>query len=224
MSILNWPSTERPREKLLLQGPAALSAAELLAIFLRTGMRGKTALDLARELLQTFGSLRKLLTCSEKEFCAIPGLGPVKYVQMQAVLEMGQRFLHEDLQQKPVLSGQTSTRAYLTAKLRHLPHEIFFCLFLNTQNQLLASESLAQGSLQSSRVYPREVVQRCLHHNASAVIFAHNHPSGQCMPSQADIELTRALQEALDLMDITVHDHLVIGDGEIFSFAERGWL
>jgi DNA repair protein RadC len=224
MPITHWPINERPREKLLQQGPAALSDAELLAIFLRTGTPGNTALDIARQLLLTFGSLRKLLTCSESDFCALPGLGPVKYAQVQAVVEMGQRFLQETLTDKPVLSCQQSTRDYLTAKLRHLNHEVFYCLFLNSQNQLIACETLAEGSLQASRVYPREVVKRCLYHNASAVIFAHNHPSGHCQASAADLKLTQALQEALGLMDISVHDHLVIGDGEVFSFAERGWL
>ncbi len=224
MPISNWPQAERPREKLLSRGPAALSDAELLAIFLRTGVTGKTAVDLARDLLSRFGSLRVLLEASQQTFCEAPGLGTAKYTQLQAVLEMNRRYLGEKLERGQALTSPEDTRAYLTARLRDQPREIFCCLFLDTRHRVLAFEELFHGTLDGAAVYPREVVKQALAHNAAAVILAHNHPSGVAEPSQADEALTQRLKDALALVDIRVLDHLVVGDGDIASFAERGLL
>lgn len=222
--ISDWPAAERPREKLLQRGAAALSDAELLAIFLRTGVPGKTAVDLARELLAEYGGLRALLGASAQRFCLSAGLGPAKYVQLQAVLEMSRRYLQETLSRGDALTSPQDTRHYLSARLRDHGHEIFACLFLDTRHRVIAFEELFRGTLDGASVYPREVVRRCLDHQAAAVIFAHNHPSGVAEPSRADRALTRRLQEALTLVDIRVLDHLVVGDGEITSFAEQGLL
>ena len=224
MSISKWPASERPREKLLSMGAPALSDAELLAIFLRIGCVGKSAVDVARELLQQFGGLRPLLEASQKEFCRGRGLGMVKYVQLQAVLEMAWRHIHADMKVGDLLSSPHLVRDYLRAQLRHHAREIFAVLFLDNRNRLIAYEELFQGTIDGANVYPREVVKQALAHNAAAVIFAHNHPSGLAEPSQADIRITRRLQEALGLVDIRVLDHLVVGDGELVSLAERGWL
>jgi DNA repair protein RadC len=224
MTIQTWPKAEQPREKLLSQGPGSLSDAELLAIFLRTGTRGKSAVDLSRDLLNHFGSVRELLGCNLDEFQSFPGLGAVKYTQLQAVLELGKRYLHEQMASTDLLHNSQAVIQFLTLKLRDLDHEVFACLLLNSQNQLIKYVELASGTHNESRVYPREVVKCALKHNASAVIFAHNHPSGNCEASQADMVLTKTLQEALGILDITVHDHIIIGDGQVLSFAERGWM
>lgn len=224
MPITSWPKAERPREKLLSRGPAALSDAELLAIFLRTGVAGKTAVDLARDLLSRFGSLRGLLSAPEKTFCEAPGLGVAKFTQLQAVLEMNQRYLAENMKRGQALTSTADTRAFLSARLRDRPHETFCCLFLDTRHRVLAFEELFRGTLDGAAVYPREVVKQALAHNAAAVILAHNHPSGVAEPSRADKVLTQRLKDALALVDIRVLDHLVVGDGEITSFAECGLL
>lgn len=224
MPILDWPAEERPREKLLSRGPSALSDAELLAIFLRTGIPGKTAVDLARDLLGHFGSLRGLLTAAEQDFCQLPGLGPAKYSQMQAMLEMVQRYMGESLQPGAELTSPVETRRYLSARLRHLPYEVFCCLFLDNKHRVIAFEELFRGTINGAAVYPREVVRRALGHNAAAVILAHNHPSGVAEPSQADRSLTDRLQQALTLIDVRVLDHLVVGEDEAVSFSERGLL
>lgn len=224
MPITDWPAAERPREKLLLRGPEVLSDAELLAIFLRTGVAGKTAVDLARELLGRFGSLRELLAAERETFCAAPGLGDAKFAQLQAVLEMGRRHLGEALLRGVALESPMHTKQYLLAQLRDRTHEVFCCLYLDNRHRVLAFEELFHGTLNGAAVYPREVVKRALKANAAAVIFAHNHPSGVAEPSQADEVLTRRLKEALALVDIRVLDHLVIGDGEIVSFCDRGLL
>jgi DNA repair protein RadC len=224
MAISNWPVLERPREKLLKHGPGALSDAELLAIFLRTGVTGSSAVDLARSLLQQFGGLRALLESNAQQFCKHHGLGPAKYAQLQAVLEMSRRYTLERLQRDDALQNPDDTRAYISARLRSRPAEVFACLFLDNRNRVIIMEELFQGTIDGASVYPREVVRRCLEHNAAAVILAHNHPSGVAEPSQADIRLTKRLREALALIDVSVLDHLVIGDGEIVSLAERGQL
>ncbi|MEH6387939.1 MULTISPECIES: DNA repair protein RadC [Pseudomonas] len=224
MAITDWPLAERPREKLLSQGAAALSDAELLAIFLRTGIPGRSAVDLARDLLSGFGSLRALLQADLKLFCGHPGLGPAKFVQLQAVMEMGRRHLYEEMQRGDALTSPGSVRRYLKSQLLGLPHEVFACLFLDNQHRVIAFEELFRGTLDSASVYPREVVKRALAHNAAALILTHNHPSGVSEPSQADLMLTRRLKESLALVDIRVLDHLVVGDGEPVSFAERGLL
>ena len=224
MAITDWPLAERPREKLLGKGPEALSDAELIAIFLRTGTRGKSAVDLAREVLTSFGSLSALCSADGARFCAIPGLGSAKYVQLQAVLEMARRSLREQLARNTVLGSPQAVRDYLRLKLQDRPHEVFVGVFLDAQNRVLAVEELFRGTLTQTSVYPREVVKRALHHNAGALIFAHNHPSGVAEPSRADEALTQALKQALALVDVKVLDHIVIGSGAAMSFAERGLL
>jgi DNA repair protein RadC len=224
MSIRDWPMDERPREKLLKHGPAALSEAELIAIFLRTGTPGSSALDVARQLLVTFKSLRGLLTARQDDVCATPGLGPARYAALQAVLELARRHAQELMQQGPALSNSASTQEYLSLRLRDLDYEVFCCLYLDNRNRVKACEELFRGTLDGATVHPREVVKRALAHQAAAVILAHNHPSGVAEPSQADEILTRRLRDALALVDIKVLDHLVVGDGHCTSFAERGLL
>ncbi len=224
MPIRDWPEAERPREKLLQRGPAALSDAELLAIFLRTGIPGLTAVDLARRLIDSHGGLRGLLEADERSFCSHAGLGRAKYAQLQAVLEMARRHLAERLQRDDALCSPDDTRRYLSAQLRDLRHEVFACLFLDTRHRVIRFEPLFNGTIDGASVYPREVVRRALDCNAAAVILAHNHPSGVAEPSQADLAITRRLREALGLVDIRVLDHIVIGDGETVSLAERGLL
>jgi len=224
MSIKDWPAQERPREKLLAQGAQALTDAELLAIFLRTGVAGKSAVDLARQLLGEFGSLRALLEADLAAFSAHLGLGPAKYSQLQAVLEMGRRHLAEGLRRDSALESPQQVRDYLKARLRHEPHEIFACLFLDTRHRVLAFEALFHGTIDGASVYPRQVVKRALAHNAAAVILTHNHPSGIAEPSQADRLLTTRLKDVLALVDVRVLDHFIVGDGEPLSMAEYGWL
>ncbi|PUA27649.1 MAG: hypothetical protein B0W54_13955 [Cellvibrio sp. 79] len=222
MSIADWPEAERPREKLLAQGPRALSDAELLAIFLRIGIPGKSAVDLARDLLQEYGGLRPLLESSRNEFCRGPGLGNAKYAQLQAVLEMGRRHLSATMKSGDLLTSPDLVRQYLSAQLRHQPREVFAVLFLDNQNRLIAYEELFFGTIDGASVYPREVVRRAISHNAAALILSHNHPSGVAEPSQADQRITQRLQAALELIDVRVLDHMVVGDTEVISFAERG--
>jgi DNA repair protein RadC len=224
MSIRHWPEGERPREKLLERGAAALSDAELLAIFLRTGVAGKSAVDLSRELIARFGGLRKLLAADRASFCAAKGLGQAKYAQLQAVLEIARRHLLEALVERTALADPRDARAFLSAQLRDLDHEVFAALFLDAQHRVLAWSVLAHGTLTGASVHPREVVKSALKHNAAALIFAHNHPSGIAEPSTADRLLTQRLKEALALVDIRVLDHFVVGEGAPVSFAERGWL
>ncbi|VVO91137.1 hypothetical protein PS876_02305 [Pseudomonas fluorescens] len=224
MSIRDWPAAERPREKLLEQGSASLSDAELLAIFLRTGVTGKSAVDLARHLLTQFGSLRVLLEADLAQFSKELGLGPAKFAQLQAVLEMGRRHLAERMRKKPALENPQAVRDYLKSMLRHEPHEVFGCLFLDSKHQVLTFEALFRGSIDNTSVHPREVVKRCLANNAAAVILCHNHPSGNSDPSQADQLLTKRLQEALDLIDVRVLDHFIVGEDEPLSMAECGWM
>ncbi|MBY4678922.1 RadC family protein [Marinobacterium arenosum] len=224
MAITDWPAAERPREKLIERGPQSLSDAELLAIFLRTGTKGKSAVDLARELLGNFGGLRQLLEADQSGFCAAHGLGTAKYVQLQAVLEMGRRHLQSTLEKGAALESPDAVRHYLSARLRHQPREVFACLFLDNKHRVIAFDELFYGTINAASVYPREVVRRALSHNAAALILTHNHPSGVAEPSRADRQITDRLVTALDTVDIRVLDHMVIGDGEVVSFAERGWL
>jgi DNA repair protein RadC len=224
MAIKDWPCSERPREKLLRHGAVALSDAELLALFLGTGTRGLSAVAVARELLRTHDGLRGILERPAPEICGQRGLGPAKYARLQAALELGRRHLAETLARGDALTNVEDTRRYLTACLRHQRHEVFASLFLDNRHQVLAYEELFQGSIAGASVHPRQVVVRCLHHNAAAVILAHNHPSGVAEPSQADRQITARLQDALALVDVRVLDHIVIGDGDSVSFAERGLL
>ena len=222
MAITDWPEFERPREKLLQKGAASLSDAELLAIFLRTGVTGQSAVDLARGLLVRFGNLTKLFSASEKDFCDMHGMGQAKFVQLQAVLEMSQRALKEEMQRGDALNSPGAVRDYLQLLLGGRQQEVFLVLFLDTQHRVIASEELFHGTLSQTSVYPREVVKRALAHNAAAVILAHNHPSGVAEPSQSDQHLTAALKQALGLVDVRVLDHFVVAVGQVLSFAEKG--
>ncbi|WP_445426128.1 RadC family protein [Alishewanella sp. HL-SH06] len=224
MAITDWPLSERPREKMLQLGTQALSDAELLAIFLRTGIAGTDAVSLARQLLQQFGSLRALLGASKTEFCQARGLGEAKYVQLQAVLELSRRFLQQQLQRETVFTEPALVRKYLSSLLSQEQREIFMVLYLDNQHRMICAEPLFQGTIDASPVYPRIVVQHALRHNAAAVILAHNHPSGVAEPSRADRAITERLTQAMALVDIRVLDHFVVGDAEVVSFAERGWL
>jgi len=223
MSITDWPLEERPREKLLAQGSQSLSDAELLAIFLRTGIRGKTAVDLSNDLLEGFCGLRQLLKADQTSFCKHHGLGTAKYAQLQAVLEMARRYLNEGLQRGDSLTNPHETRQFLSSRLRDYTHEVFAVLFLDQRHRVIQFEEMFRGTIDSANVYPREVVKKALEQNAAAVIFAHNHPSGVAEPSQSDERITQRLKKALSLVDIRVLDHFVVGD-EVVSFAERGLL
>jgi DNA repair protein RadC len=224
MGIRDWPAEQRPREKLLANGAAVLSDAELLAIFLRTGVAGKSAVELAHELIAGFGSLRALLRADLMTFSAGKGLGSAKYAQLQAVLELARRHLAEELQHGDALNDPLAAERFLRARLRDLDHEVFAALFLDAQHRVLAFEVLARGTIDGAAVYPREVVKAALRHRAAALIFAHNHPSGLAEPSAADRTLTERLKQALATVDVRVLDHLVIGEGAPASFAARGWL
>ncbi len=222
MAITDWPEGERPREKLMQRGPAALSDAELLAIFLRTGVVGKSAVDLARELISRFGNLTQLFAASEKDFCAIHGMGQAKFVQLQAVLEMARRALREEMREGSALTSPLAVRDYLQLLLRARMQEVFMVLFLDAQHRVVAAEELFTGTLTQTSVYPREVVKRALHHNAAALILAHNHPSGVAEPSHADQALTDALTQALALVEVRVLDQFIVAGEGCLSFAERG--
>jgi len=222
MAITDWPANERPREKLIELGASALSDAELLAIFLRVGVKGKSAVDLARDLLTQFGSLNAIFSASEHAMVQLHGMGTSKYVQFQAVFEMSRRALSEEMQTRDNVGSPDKVRAYLSLTLRELEREVFVVLFLDTQNQVITHEVLFEGTLSEASVYPREVVKRALHHNAAAVILAHNHPSGLPKPSQADINITQTLTAALDLVDVRVLDHFIVAGSEMQSFVEAG--
>ena len=222
MPISEWPIHERPREKLLEKGPAALSDAEILSIFLRTGREGSSALDLARELLEEYQGLRPLIDTDQKRFCKTKGLGMVKYVQIQAAIELGRRYLQAELEVGDAFTSPEQTREFLTLKLRAYPYEVFACLYLDNRHRLISFDELFRGTIDSAQVHAREVVRAALKHNAAAVILSHNHPSGVAEPSQSDINLTQELKKALRLIDVRVLDHLIIGNGDVISLAERG--
>jgi len=224
MAITDWPVNERPRERLLNEGAQALSDAELLAIFLRVGVRGKSAVDLARDLIGHFGSLSGLFAASRQVCTRVAGLGDAKYAQLQSVLEMSRRALAETMQERDALSSPSAVRDYLRLRLSALPHEVFMAVFLDAQNRVLQAEELFRGTLTQTSVYPREVVKRALAHNAAGVILAHNHPSGAAEPSQSDRWLTDQLKAALALVDVRVLDHFVVAGNGSLSFAERGLL
>jgi len=224
MAITDWPLQERPRERLLAQGAAALADAELLAILLRTGVKGKSAVDVARQLLGRFGSVAALLGAGPGSLVDTPGLGSAKLAQLQAAMELARRALKEDISSRDALSSPRAVRDYLRLALAGREQEVFVVLLLDAQHRVTASEELFRGTLTQTSVYPREVVKCALKHNAAAVIFAHNHPSGVAEPSHADEILTRSLKAALALVDIQVLDHFIVAGSRTMSFAERGLL
>jgi DNA repair protein RadC len=224
MAINQWPEDQRPRERLIKHGAQSLADAELLAVFLRTGVSGKSAVDLARDMVAHFGSLNKLFDARLGDFTAVHGLGPAKYAQLQAVLELARRSLQEELQSGEALGSPQAVREYLRLLLSHKPYESFAVLFLDVKNRLVMTEELFRGTLTHTSVYPREVVKAALAHNAAAVILAHNHPSGSPEPSQADGALTQVLKQALGLVDIRVLDHFIVAGQRMYSFAENGQL
>lgn len=224
MAITDWPAGERPREKLLELGVEALSDAELLAIFLRVGVTGKSAVDLARDLLTQFGSLNNIFAAPINELTQVNGIGSSKYSQLQAIFEMSRRALNEQMQVKDILSSPQQVRDYLCLRLGSLTREVFMVLFLDAQNRVIVTEELFTGTLTQTSVYPREVIKRALHHNAASVIFAHNHPSGVAEQSKADEMITAELKKTLALVDVRVLDHFIVAGNQTLSFSERGLL
>jgi len=224
LPIRDWPQTERPREKLLSNGPESLGDAELLAIFIRTGIPGKSAIEMAREALLESGGLRALLNLSPNELCKFKGIGTAKYVQFQAGLELGRRYLMEKMQKGDAITSPQISRDYLTLQLRDKPYESFFAMFLDSKHRVLHHQELFRGTIDNATVPVREVVKEALKHNAAAMIVAHNHPSGVAEPSAADKSLTETLYLALGMVGIKLLDHFVVGDSEVVSFAEMGAL
>lgn len=224
MAITDWPEDQRPRERLIKHGASILSDAELLAVFLRVGVAGKSAVDLARDMVQHFGSLNGLFSASLSNFSKLNGLGPAKYAQLQAVLELAKRSLSEELQAGVALNSPQAVKQYLQLLLGGKAYESFAVLFLDVKNRLIACEELFRGTLTHTSVYPREIVKVALAHNAASVILAHNHPSGTPEPSTADHTLTQALKQALALIDVRVLDHFVVAGKHVYSFTEHGQL
>ncbi len=222
--LKDWPDQERPREKLLRQGCSALSDAELLAIFLRTGCKGLDVVSLARQLISEFGSLHALFAASETEFCEKKGLGQAKYVQLQAVLEMSRRYLQEPIKRGEALTSAVQTKAFLTAQMHNLPYEVFAALLLDTQHRVIRFHEFFFGSIDSATVHPRIIAQKVLSENAAAIILVHNHPSGDPTASIADKKITEKIISAMHLIDVRVLDHFIIGDTKCTSFAENGWI
>jgi len=224
MSIIDWPKEQRPRERLLQHGAAALSDAELLAIFLRVGIPGKNAVELARDTLQRFGSLTSMLRVAEKDLALGSGVGPAKCSQLLAALELSRRAIHEELQEGSKLNSTKKVAEYLKLLFKNRERESFVILFLDVRNKLICMEELFSGTLNHAAVYPREVVKATLRHNAAAVILAHNHPSGDPEPSDADLTLTEALGDALELIEVQLLDHFVVAGTRLYSFADHGKL
>jgi DNA repair protein RadC len=224
MAITDWPEGERPREKLLMQGVESLSDAELIAIFLRVGVTGKSAVDLARDLLNKFGSLNGIFSANLAEICTVHGMGESKFCQLQAIFEMSRRALNEEMHHQAIFDSSRKVSDYLKLKIGRNQREVFTVLFLNAQHYMLADEIIFSGTLMQTSVHPREVVKRALHHNAAAVILAHNHPSGNFYPSESDKLLTKSLKDALGLVDVQVLDHIIVTEQQTFSFAENGLL
>ena len=224
MSIADWPRDERPREKLLARGAGALSDAELLALFIHTGMRGRSAVDVARMALGQTGGLRGLLDLGPERLATIAGIGPARSALITAAVELATRYLEERIRRSDALTSPSDTSQYLCARLRSRPHEVFACLFLDNRHRVISFEEMFRGTIDGASVHPREVAKRALEVNAAAVIAAHNHPSGVAEPSRTDRAITSRLRDAMALIDVRLLDHFVIGDGEVVSFAERGWL
>ena len=224
MGINDWPAHERPRERLIADGPQALSDAELLAVFLRVGVKGRDAVQLARDTVAHFGSLHGLFSASLQEFSALNGLGAAKFAQLQAVMELSRRAIEEQLRTGHTLSSPQAVKDYLRIVFARQEHESFYVLFVDVKNRLLSSQEMFRGTLTHTSVYPREVVKAALAHNAASVLLAHNHPSGAAEPSESDLLLTRTLIQALALIDVRVLDHFVIAGRHVHSFAENGQL
>lgn len=222
--LKDWPQQERPREKLLSQGATALSDAELLAIFLRTGCKGTDVVTLARHLINEFGSLHAIFAASENDFCAPKGLGKAKYVQLQAVLEMSRRYLQEPLKNGQPLTSAIQTKQFLQAKMHHLPYEVFAALLLDTQHRVIRFHEFFFGSIDSATIHTRVIAQKVLTDNAAAIILVHNHPSGDPTASIADRKITDKIVSAMQLIDVRVLDHFIIGHQKCTSFAEKGWI
>jgi len=224
MSLKDPPEGLRPREKMLALGPAALADAELLALLLRTGLAGRGVLQLAQSLIDAFGGLRGLMHAQLDDLKRVKGLGPAKRAEIGAVLEIARRSMAQELRARPAFDATEQVKSYLRLQLDGLPHEVFCVLFLDAQHRLICMEEMFRGTLAQTSVYPREVAKRALQLHAAAVILAHNHPSGAAEPSRADEFLTQTLQRALQLLDVRVLDHIVVGSGHTVSFAERGLL
>ena len=224
MSIADWPRDERPREKLLARGPGVLSNAELLALFIHTGTRGSSAVDLARMALDQTQGLRGLLDLDPDRLATISGIGPARSALLKAAVELATRYLEERIRRSDALTSPAHTSQFLCARLRSRPHEVFACLFLDNRHRVISFEEMFRGTIDGASVHPREVAKRALELNAAALIAAHNHPSGVAEPSRSDRAITSRLRDALALVDVRLLDHFVIGDGEVVSFAERGWL
>jgi DNA repair protein RadC len=224
MRIRDWPEHERPREKLLTRGAGTLSDAELLAIFLGSGLRGRDAVATARELLQGHGPLRALLERTPAQLAGLPGLGPARACKLAAAIELGQRHLHAQLERGAVLTDPQMAGRYFVQRLRGYAHEVFAAMFLDTRHRTIAFEELFRGTIDGAEVHPREIVRRALAHNAAAVIVGHNHPSGNPEPSAADRAVTARLKQALAIVDLRLLDHFVVGDGPPVSMAARGWV
>lgn len=224
VKIKDWPDQERPREKLLQKGSNALSDAELLAIFLRTGCKGTDAVTLARQLISDFGSLHALFAASENNFCEKRGLGQAKYVQLQAVLEMSRRYLREPLEKGQALTSATQTKAFLISQMHDLPYEVFAALLLDTQHRVIRFHEFFFGTIDCASVHPRVLVQKVLLENAAAIILVHNHPSGDPTASESDKKITEKIISAMQLIDVRVLDHFIVGGRKCTSFAEKGWI
>lgn len=224
LTIRNWPESERPREKLLERGAQALSDAELIALLLGSGIKGHSAVDVARSLIAEFGSLREMLNADRRRWEGKPGIGPARYATVMASLELARRHLREPLRTSSALAAPDSTRKFLLAQLRDRPYEVFCGLFLDNRHRLIAFEEIFRGTIDGASVHPREIVRLTLLHNAASVIVAHNHPSGVVEPSPADEGVTRRLRQALALIDVRLLDHFIVGDGKCFSFSEHGLL
>ena len=224
MPITDWPREERPREKLLAHGPTVLTNAELLALFIQTGTRGASAVDVARTTLDRTQGLRGLLDLEANRLATLPGIGPARSALLKAAVELAARYLEERVRRSDALTSPTHTPRFLCARLRSRPHEIFACLFLDNRHRIIRFEEMFRGTIDGASVHPREVAKRALELNAAALIAAHNHPSGVAEPSLSDRAITDKLRDALALVDVRLLDHFVIGDGEVVSFAERGWL
>ena len=222
MAIPDLPRSERPREKLLSHGPSTLTDAELLAIFIRTGIKGRTAIQIAHDVIDQHGGLVPLLSADQHSFCQTKGLGPAKYALLTAILEMAKRFETSRAKEQEFLESPDAVKSVVSLNMRSLEHEVFACLFLDNRHRLICFRTMFTGTIDSASVYPREVVKAALQYNAAAIIFAHNHPSGVAEPSRADIDITQKLTKALALIEVRVLDHIIVGDGYQVSLAERG--